>query len=91
MSRPESFPGRTHLTAEEFATRCAVSPEFIHGLRKAGKLPYLRDGRHGFSYPVAAGDRAIARAQVTAKTDPLYQRDRKSGKRCGLKNGKAAK
>lgn len=86
MSRPD-FPGRMALNADEFATRWAVKPEFVHELRKAGKLPYLRDGRDGFSFPVLACDRAMARALVTAKTDVAYQRNRRLGKARGKKNG----
>lgn len=91
VSTPAKPGERLGLPPEEFAARWSVSPEHIHALRKAGKLPYLRDGRDGFSFPVAACDRAMLGTVLTAKTDPIYLRDRKSGKRCGSGNARAAR
>lgn len=83
MSAAASLPGRMALNADEFATRWAVKPEFVHDLRRTGKLPYLRDGRDGFSFPITVCDRAMMRAMMTAKTDPIFRRDSRSGKRVG--------
>lgn len=84
MSTAKTYPGeRMALNADEFATRWAVSPEYIHALRKAGKLPYLRDGRKGFAFPVVSGDRAMQRATLTAKTDAMFVRDRRNVRRVG--------
>lgn len=84
MSTAKVYPGeRMALNADEFATRWAVTPEYIHALRKAGKLPYLRDGREGFAFPVASADLAMVRSALTAKTDAMYKRDRASGRRVG--------
>ncbi len=83
MSQPTSCPERMALNADEFATRWGTTPDDIHDLRKAGKLPYRRKGLDGITFPIAVCDRAMMRTVITAKTDPIYQRNKHSGKRVG--------